>query len=396
VAGTFLPTGKYSLFLKVFLATGLGIGVAIAIAQEKPDTESWKFATSGDSRNCGDVVMPAIAADALRHDVAFYWHLGDFRLMKGGTDGDIDGDITARYGADFTVNDYHRDAWGDFIDHQIAAFGLTPVYLARGNHELAGGKTDADYVNQFAYWLDKPEIRLQRSADHPPSDSLIYYHWRRRNVDFITLDNAPDAGFGGAQIRWFEGVLERDKRDSGIRTLVVGMHRALPNSLACGHSMNGDHNNYTSTATIQCLEGGRRVYQDLQRWRDETGRHVYVLASHSHFYMEHIFETLYWKNRTRQTGKVLPGWIVGTAGAERYQLPDRVPKWIRADTYVSGYLLATVKPTGEIDFEFREVTPDDVPSEVRQEFKDDFIDGCFSGNRSPRPPAAEPPSCSED
>ncbi len=40
---------------------------------------SWQFTVSGDSRNCGDVVMPAIAADALKHQPSFYWHLGDFR-----------------------------------------------------------------------------------------------------------------------------------------------------------------------------------------------------------------------------------------------------------------------------------------------------------------------------
>ena len=47
-------------------------------------------------------------------------------------------------------------------------------------------------------------------------------------------------------------------------------------------------------------------------------KHVYVFASHSHFYMEDIYRTDAWK------GKVLPGWIVGTAGAQRYVLPKGV------------------------------------------------------------------------
>jgi hypothetical protein len=38
---------------------------------------------SGDSRNCGDVVMPSIAAGAVKDEAAFYWHLGDFRAMYG-------------------------------------------------------------------------------------------------------------------------------------------------------------------------------------------------------------------------------------------------------------------------------------------------------------------------
>ena len=58
-------------------------------------------------------------------------------------------------------------------------------------------------------------------------------------------------------------------------------------------------------------ESGRRVYADLLRAQDEAHKHVYVLASHSHYYMDGIFNTDYWK----QHGGVLPGWIVGTAGA---------------------------------------------------------------------------------
>ncbi len=41
--------------------------------------ETWHFIASGDSRNCGDVVMPAIAETAKKNQAAFYWHLGDLR-----------------------------------------------------------------------------------------------------------------------------------------------------------------------------------------------------------------------------------------------------------------------------------------------------------------------------
>jgi hypothetical protein len=43
--------------------------------------QPWTFAVSGDSRNCGDVVMPAIAAGVHQDQAAFYWHLGDFRAI---------------------------------------------------------------------------------------------------------------------------------------------------------------------------------------------------------------------------------------------------------------------------------------------------------------------------
>src|SRR5271166_4122515 len=83
---------------------------------QQSSREVWRFAVSGDSRNCGDVVMPAIARSVLpQQNVAFYWHLGDFRLMS-----DIDEDMRHRYGDRLTVADYWRDAWGDFLANQIA------------------------------------------------------------------------------------------------------------------------------------------------------------------------------------------------------------------------------------------------------------------------------------
>src|SRR5450755_5051476 len=42
---------------------------------------TWRFAVSGDSRNCGDIVMPAIAQGVLRDGASFYWHLGDYRAI---------------------------------------------------------------------------------------------------------------------------------------------------------------------------------------------------------------------------------------------------------------------------------------------------------------------------
>src|SRR6478609_12148755 len=57
-----------------------------ALAQSLPHKQNksdWNFAVSGDSRNCGDVVMPSIAASATKNKAAFYWHLGDLRAIYG-------------------------------------------------------------------------------------------------------------------------------------------------------------------------------------------------------------------------------------------------------------------------------------------------------------------------
>jgi len=74
---------------------------------------TWQFAVSGDSRNCGDVVMPSIAADARANQAVFYWHLGDLRAIY-----DFDDDFRALH-PKATVSEYLSTAWLDFQRNQI-------------------------------------------------------------------------------------------------------------------------------------------------------------------------------------------------------------------------------------------------------------------------------------
>jgi hypothetical protein len=108
---------------------------------------------------------------------------------------------------------------------------------------------------------------------------------------------------------------------------------------------------------------------------------VYVLASHSHYFMDGTFNTEYWK----ANGGVLPGWIVGTAGAERYPLPPSSGDAKAAKTNVYGYLMATVNPEGAppgtIKFKFEELKEDSIPKDVVQRFTPKFVHECFAGNR---------------
>jgi len=358
----------------------------LRVQPERMTGPVWRFAVSGDSRNCGDVVMPAIAADALRHQIAFYWHLGDFRK---GTDPDED--MLQQYHGNLSLDDYRRDAWGDFLAHEIAPFGLLPVYLGIGNHELYMSRTQdesrARYLAQFAYWLDAPDVRTQRLGDDPTDATLTpYYHWQYGGVDFISLDNASEAGFEPAQMEWLEHVLTRDQSDATVHAAVVGMHRALPNSLACGHSMNGDrgHENERS------IKSGRQAYRDLLQWNKKSGKPVYILASHSHFFMDGTFNTPYWNPRG-----MLPGWIIGTAGARRYPLPRNLPPGTQAKTQVSGYLLGTVAANGEIQFAFQELGEHAVPDSVKSRYGEQFVDWCFRENGDTGMPATPPDSCYE-
>lgn len=329
----------------------------------------WTFAVAGDSRNCGDVVMPAIAAEASKEHAAFYWHLGDLRKISA-PDQDFM-QLAKLRGETPTLDEYRKAAWKDFTDNQIAAFGSILFFVGIGNHETIPPKTRAAFVSTFAQWLDQPELKEQRLKDDPKdTQPKTYFHWIRDGIDFINLDNAVNSEFDPAQLAWFKGVISRDSKDESIRTVVVGMHEALPESISAGHSMN------ESTAGTK---SGEEAYQRLLKLQNEDHKKVYVLASHSHFYMEGIFNTEYWRTH----GGVLPGWIIGTAGAERYALPDLAKDAKAAKTNVYGYLLATVpgKGDGSIRFEFKQIDEDQIPPEVAHRFTQAFVHECFIGNR---------------
>lgn len=360
----------------------------LTVTKVRPTESEWNFAVSGDSRNCGDVVMASIAKSVLAHDAKFYWHLGDFRIGYA-----EDEDMKQSDGA-MSIDEYHKRAWDDFIGHQIQPFGSLTVHLGIGNHELyLHGTTSKDeslshrdFTTKFAKWLGKSS----------------YYEWKLGQVQFINLDNSVDAGFDEHQMAWLEGLLENEISDSNVRAIVVGMHRALPNSLACGHSMNGDP--YSSAEdNRKSVASGRRAYADLWNFHNASGKYVYVLASHSHFYMENIFNTGYWNNRDENDKEVLngtkgetilKGWLIGTGGAVRYRLPDNLPPATLAVTYTYGYLLGTVTPDGAIGFEFHQVTEDDVPPDVKAKYGKNFVDFCFLANRDDTPHVPER-SCNE-
>lgn len=320
--------------------------------------------------------MPAVAAGTAAAGAAFYWHLGDFRAIY-----DFDQDYLQEpehRGKKIAIAEYERTAWDDFIQSQLAPFGALPVFLAIGNHETTSPKTRAEYLAQFADWLTVPPIRDQRLRDDPKDRRLrAYYHWITGGVDFVTLDNATNDQFDSEQVRWFEGVITRAESNPEVRAIAVGMHAALPDSLASGHSMND---------WPQGEQSGRRVYARLVKARKT--KPVYIFASHSHFYMSGIFDT----PEKTAAGEALPGWIVGTTGAVRYALPPAAAAAKEARTNVYGFLVATVgaegDPSGAIRFQFREIREADVPRETVGRFGPDFVHDCFARNSNA---AAEPP-----
>jgi hypothetical protein len=164
-----------------------------------------------------------------------------------------------------------------------------------------------------------------------------------------------------------EQTLAADSADPAVRTIVAGMHEALPESISKGHSMN--------QSTLG-TESGQRVYADLLKVENQSHKRVYVLASHSHYFMEGIFNTPYW----REHGGILPGWIVGTAGAQRYALPPEARDAKEAETDVYGFLLGTVSPSGEIRFDFVRLREKDVPAAVNARYTQAFVNWCFAEN----------------
>ena len=359
------------IFKFIFLFAAVALILNPSAMRSQDSSHTWYFATSGDSRNCGDIVMPAIAADAKKHEAAFYWQLGDLRRTSG-----PDEDFVAEKGHEGKPADlaeYEKDEWDDFIQNQIQPWGNVPYYLGIGNHEVTSPKSRAAFVEKFHAYLDRPDVREQRLKDNRKDEEPhTYYHWMRDGIDFIFVDNATEDQFDATQMRWIEDVLKRDREDAAIRTIVLGMHKALPESISFNHSMN---------ESPVGTESGRQVYEMLLKLQNEAHKLVYVLASHSHYFMDGTFNTPYWKEH----GGVLPGWIIGTAGAQRYPLPPAAGDAKEAKTNVYGYLLATVNPSGEapgtINFKFEEIKEGAIPDDVAQHFTKATVHECFVGNR---------------
>jgi len=340
---------------------------------------SWNFAVSGDSRNCGNIVMPAIAAGARADHAAFYWHLGDLRAIYKP---DEDFVLERRFRAFFpppSATDYLQTAWTDFSQHQVRAFGDMPFFLGIGNHELIAPKTRQQYLIEFESLLDRTELREQRVRDAALLEHIeqqpaprTYFHWIEKGVEFINLDNATDDAFDVAQMVWFDAVAAAAMADAKTSTIVVGMHESLPYSKSDSHSMCG---------TLSGRESGTHVYRalaDMQR----RGKHVYVLSSHSHYYLDAIYDTPHWRD-VANGGLVLPGWVVGTAGAERYPLPPDIASGEHAREHVYGYLLATVTRDGTIDFVFRELDEAALQAARSSDYAPEDVAFCVAQNPNP-------------
>jgi hypothetical protein len=249
----------------------------------------------------------------------------------------------------------------------MLAFGSFPVFLGRGNHENIKPMTRDGYIAKFSSFLTRPEIQAQRKADGDGADAVQpWYHWTRDGVDFITLDNASQDEFSPAQMRWLRSVLDRDLApNSGIRTIVAGMHEALPHSSSSDHGMDD-------------WDLGIRTGELVYTWlydAEASGKHVYVLASHSHFYSPNIFNSPYWK---QHSDHVVPGTIIGSAGAHRYKLPEFVDKASKTNIY--GYLQGTVEADGSIDFVLHELSEGDLVASKWPNAPLDAIHECYIHN----------------
>src|SRR5579863_7790354 len=115
-----------AISLIISFAIGLSLAAQPAGAQQAA-SDLWRFLASGDSRNCGDVVMPGIADTARKNQVAFYWHLGDLRLTTN-----FDEDIAHQpenIAKPLSITQYGNIEWADYIQSQIAPFGSIPFFL---------------------------------------------------------------------------------------------------------------------------------------------------------------------------------------------------------------------------------------------------------------------------
>lgn len=386
--------------LEWILAGGLGITTCVLagtgcsgttrraapVAEPAKSSSSWYFAVSGDSRDCGDVVMPRIAAairrNATNPPVAFYWHLGDFRKMHG-VDCDMrrrddpSVDCARRPAGDVgspAMGNYLDRAWKDFIERQLGPFGTTPVFLAIGNHQLYSGRTREDVRRTFQRWLTEEPIHSQRHADYPDAgtEGDTYYHFVHRGIDFIILDNASGA-FDAAQVAWLRKVLARSAADARVSAIVVGMHATLPGSTNRYHAMD---------ATCDGRRSGNEVYDFLSG--AAATKKVFVFSSHSHRFAENVYD------QPEHAGHVIPGWVIGTAGASQPLTEGAGTAW-PAIRY--GYVEVEVSPEGEIVSRFREIRREDPTGGSPDSSA--LLDFCFAANKSRAAPDKPETDCDQ-
>ena len=265
------------------------------------------------------------------------------------------------------MEEYRKIAWDDFLKHQMTSFGSMPVFLGRGNHETIPPMTREGYIEKFSSFLNRPEIVAQRNADGEyAAPAGPWYHWTEHGVDFITMDNSDKQEFSDEQLHWLRQVLDHDlKPGSGITTIIAGMHEALPHSTGSEHAMDD-------------WDRGEQTGELVYTWMYDAqaaGKHVYLIASHSHYYSPDIYDTAYWKQHSKS---VVPGMIIGTAGAHRYALPKDAKKG--AKTMIYGYVQATVHSDGAIDFTLHELTEQDLVNAKWPNAPDDAIHECFIHN----------------
>jgi hypothetical protein len=91
--------------------------------------------------------------------------------------------------------------------------------------------------------------------------------------------------------------------------------------------------------------------------------------------MEDVYRTDAWK------GRVLPGWIVGTAGAVRYRLPAGAVAGPKAMTDVYGYLVGTVAADGSIEFAFQQVQVADLLRASQGKYPESLVRWCAEENQ---------------
>jgi hypothetical protein len=333
----------------------------------------FSFTVAGSSSDCGDVVMPAIAAAARRTQTRFHWHLGESR---NGTTPDRDFLMERRYQTTATApnrGDYQHLAIADAIEHQFRPFGDLPLYIGIGGRDDVRPMSRLEYRVALKERLDRPELAAQRAADGEDAVSQTplpptYFHWRYGGVEFINLDNATNYGFDPAQLRWFDAVLARAVADPSVRTLVVGMYAALPHGVAAARSM---------CASAAGVRSGLQVYRALVAAR-AAGKEVHVLAAHAHSYLAQVYDTDYWR-APGHGGVVLPGYIVGTAGAQREALPadTALDETSIAGSY--GYLRGTVDGAGHVEFRFEPLNAGDLERARSPDFED-AVGGYCSGD----------------
>ena len=183
--------------------------VPSAAAKDPPADGVYRYLVGGDARNDSAKVLPWAFGQFKDRGASAFIFLGDMEIAG---------------------------ALDEHFDKELCDCGDILFYPTLGNHEvIAFSRTDAQkkFHERFLGTTRTPVTSVFE-------DKVVYSVDLKGGLHFIALDNVSQRGFGSDQLKWLEDDLSKANAASGVKHIVVGMHKPLAKNGITKHAMDED------------------------------------------------------------------------------------------------------------------------------------------------------------